>query len=123
MNNSKIIFNSKKINTSDLKGIDKSSTVNYSDINTCELSSDSDSDSEKDDNREEYYTFSSDDINCQEEETDSDSNSSLSFSDVEDLTPIKKKNIMNKSINGMKVTNRTGKYKILQEDNDFEEEL
>ena len=125
MNNSKIVAGSKKINTSDPKGITQQN-IQYSDIYSEKKLSDSDSDSdsgqkyEENETETEYYAFSSDDKSSHDLETDSESN--FSVSDTEEYaTPIKRE--QNSSLLGMKLKKKTtGHYKILQEDNDFEDE-
>ena len=125
MNNSKIVAGSKKINTSGPKGITQQ-TIQYSDIYSEKKFSDSDSDSdsgqkyEENETETEYYAFSSDDKSSHDLETDSESN--FSVSDTEEYaTPIKRE--QNSSLLGMKLKKKTTRhYKILQEDNDFEDE-
>ena len=118
MNNAKIVTSSKKINISGPKGIDQQ-VIQYSDINP-DSDSDSEPDKEYEETESEYYTFSSDEKSSHDLETDTESN--FSASDTEEYTtPIKKK--QDNSLLGIKLKKKpTGHYKILQEDNDFEDE-
>jgi len=117
MNNSKIVTGSKKINTSDPKGITQQ-TIQYSDIYSEKKTSDSDQEYEEIET--EYYAFSSDEKSSHDLETDSESN--FSASDTEEyVVPIKRE--QNNSLLGIRPKKKkTGHYKILQEDNDFEDE-
>jgi len=121
MNNSKIVAGSKKINISGPKGIAQQ-TIQYSDIYSEKKTpeSESDSDQEYEETETEYYTFSSDEKSSRDLETDSESN--FSASDTEEYAPPIKRD-QKSSLLGIKLKKQpTSNYKILQEDNDFEDE-